>query len=65
MKSVLEGRIRRAEDIAATFARFKREVCLSAEHSKTGRPVGEKTLQQLEQKGVLSDGRSSGDLASK
>eukprot|EP00878_Enallax_costatus_P032172 GHUV01035284.1.p1 GENE.GHUV01035284.1~~GHUV01035284.1.p1 ORF type:complete len:447 (+),score=170.33 GHUV01035284.1:36-1376(+) len=50
MKSVLEGRIRRAEDIAATFARFKREVCLSAEHSKTGRPVGEKVLQQLEQK---------------
>ena len=61
MKSVLEGRIRRAEDIAATFARFKREVCLSAEHSKTGRPVGEKVLQQLEQKGTHADGLISLD----
>lgn len=54
MKSVLEGRIRRAEDIASTFAHFKREVCLAAEYSKTGRPVGEKVLQSLEQKGEWS-----------
>lgn len=51
MKSVLEGRIRRAEDIASTFAHFKREVCLAAEYSKTGRPVGERVLQSLQQKG--------------
>jgi hypothetical protein len=53
MKSALEGRIRRAEDIAAAFAHFKREVCLAAEHSKTGRPVGEKALAALEERGEL------------
>jgi hypothetical protein len=52
MKSALEGRIRRAEDIAAAFAHFKREVCLAAEHSKTGRPVGEKALAALEERGA-------------
>eukprot|EP00879_Flechtneria_rotunda_P019667 GHRR01020665.1.p1 GENE.GHRR01020665.1~~GHRR01020665.1.p1 ORF type:complete len:373 (+),score=152.65 GHRR01020665.1:60-1178(+) len=50
MKAALEGRIRRAEEIAATFAHFKREVALAAEHSKTGRPVGEKALAALEAK---------------
>jgi hypothetical protein len=52
MKSALEGRIRRAEDIAAAFAHFKREVCLAAEHSKTGRPVGDKALAALEERGA-------------
>ncbi|KAF6260717.1 hypothetical protein COO60DRAFT_1683532 [Scenedesmus sp. NREL 46B-D3] len=50
MKSALEDRIRRAEDIAAAFAHFKREVCLAAEYSKTGRPVGEKALAALEER---------------
>lgn len=53
MKSVLEGHIRRAENIAAAFAHFKREVCLAAEHSKTGRPVGEKVLQAMEATGEV------------
>eukprot|EP00775_Hariotina_reticulata_P011309 gene11309-11459_t len=48
MKAALEGRIRRAEEIAATFAHFKREVSLAAEHSKTGRPVVSKVLDNLE-----------------
>jgi hypothetical protein len=53
MKAALEGRIRRAEEIAATFAHFKREVSLAAEHSKTGRPVSRKVLDNLEAKGEM------------
>eukprot|EP00877_Chromochloris_zofingiensis_P012618 jgi/Chrzof1/760/Cz01g27190.t1 len=48
MKAALEERIRRAEDIAAAFKHFKREVALAAEHTKTGKPIPSKQLRQLE-----------------
>ncbi|KAF8067334.1 Ccdc96 [Scenedesmus sp. PABB004] len=48
MKVALEGRIRRAEEIGAAFAHFKREVALTAEHAKTGRPVAEKVVAAFE-----------------
>ena len=47
----LEGRIRRAEDIAGAFGEFKRQVALSSKFERSGRPLGEAALQQLEQKG--------------
>lgn len=51
MKSALEGRIQRAEEIANTLQHFKREVALAAEHSKTGRPISQKLLADFEAKG--------------
>lgn len=51
MKSVLEGRIQRAEEVAATLKHFKREVAMAAEHSKSGKPMSEKLLAELEAKG--------------
>jgi hypothetical protein len=47
----LEARIRRAEEIAGTFADFKRQVALSARFARSGRPLGDAALQQLEQRG--------------
>lgn len=51
MKSALEGRIQRAEEIANTLKHFKREVALAAEHSKTGKPIAQKLLTDMEAKG--------------
>jgi histone deacetylase 6 len=53
MKSALEGRIQRAEEIANTLKHFKREVALAAEHSKSGRPISEKLLADVEAKGEM------------
>lgn len=53
MKSALEGRIQRAEEIANTLTHFKREVALAAEHSKSGRPISEKLLADVEAKGEI------------
>jgi len=49
MKSTLEERIKRADDIAKAYKHFRLEVAKSAEHSKTGRPISERLLAQLEQ----------------
>ena len=51
LKAGLEQRIKRAEDIAATFNHFKREVALASEFTKTGRPMSDKLLSQLEARG--------------
>ncbi|GFR41474.1 hypothetical protein Agub_g2164 [Astrephomene gubernaculifera] len=48
MKSTLEERIKRADDISRAYKHFRLEVAKSAEHSKTGRPISEKLLAQLE-----------------
>jgi hypothetical protein len=52
MKSALEGRIQRAEEIANTLKHFKREVALAAEHSKSGKGISHKQLADLEARGV-------------
>ncbi len=52
MKSMLEERIKRADDIGKAYKHFKIEVAKSAEHSKTGRPISERLLAHLEQEGV-------------
>lgn len=49
MKSTLEERIKRADDIGKAYKHFRLEVAKSAEHSKTGRPISERLLAQLEQ----------------
>lgn len=54
MKSALEGRIQRAEEIANTLKHFKREVALSAEHSKSGKPISQKLLADMEATGKNS-----------
>ena len=51
MKSTLEERIKRADDIARAYKHFRLEVAKSSEHSKTGRPISDKLLAQLEQEG--------------
>ena len=51
MKSTLEERIKRADDIGKAYKHFRLEVAKSAEHSKTGRPISERLLAQLEQEG--------------
>lgn len=48
MKSMLEERIKRADDISKAYKHFKLEVAKSAEHSKTGRPISERLLGQME-----------------
>ena len=53
MKTALEERIQRAEEIANTLKHFKREVALAAEHSKTGKSILQKLLTDMESKGVL------------
>lgn len=57
MKAALEERIRRAEDIAAAFKHFKREVALAAEHTKTGKPIPSKQLRQLEMQGMTQSSK--------
>jgi hypothetical protein len=52
MKSALEGRIQRAEEIANTLKHFKREVAQAAEHSKSGKGISQKQLADLEARGV-------------
>lgn len=52
IKSALEGRIQRAEEIANTLKHFKREVALAAEHSKSGKPIAQKLLADMETKGA-------------
>mmetsp|Transcript_23724 Transcript_23724/g.52066 ORF Transcript_23724/g.52066 Transcript_23724/m.52066 type:complete len:532 (-) Transcript_23724:212-1807(-) len=49
MKSSLEERIKRADDISKAYKHFRLEVAKSAEHSKTGKPISERLLAQLEQ----------------
>lgn len=51
MKTALEGRIQRAEEIANTLKHFKQEVALAAEHSKSGKPISQKLLADMEAKG--------------
>ncbi len=51
MKSTLEERIKRADDISKAYKHFRLEVAKSAEHSKTGRPISDRLLAQLEQEG--------------
>ena len=51
MKSMLEDRIKRADDISKAYKHFKLEVAKSAEHSKTSRPISERLLSHLEQDG--------------
>lgn len=48
MKSTLEERIKRADDISKAYKHFRLEVAKSAEHSKTSRPISDKLLAQLE-----------------
>jgi hypothetical protein len=72
MKSELEERIKRADDISKAYKHFRLEVAKSAEHSKTSRPISEKLLAQLESEGEHtsrrvgsgSAGRSAGDKCS-
>ncbi len=52
LKTDLEARIRRADDITSAFAHFKHEICLIAEHSKTGKTVNNKVLAALEERGA-------------
>lgn len=49
MKSTLEERIKRADDIAKAYKHFRLEVAKSSEHSKTGRSISDRLLAQLEQ----------------
>ncbi|KAL6765251.1 flagellar associated protein [Haematococcus lacustris] len=49
MKNTLEERIKRADDINKAYKHFRVEVAKSAEHSKTGRPISDRLLTQLEQ----------------
>ena len=48
MKSTLEERIKRADDISKAYKHFRLEVAKSAEHSKTCRPISDRLLAQLE-----------------
>ncbi|MEW5309814.1 MAG: hypothetical protein WDW38_001669 [Sanguina aurantia] len=48
MKSTLEERIKRADDISKAYKHFRLEVAKSSEHSKTGRSISDKLLAQLE-----------------
>ncbi len=52
MKSALEERIKRADDISKAYKHFRLEVAKSSEHSKTGRPINERLLAHLEQEGA-------------
>lgn len=54
MKSTLEERIKRADDISKAYKHFRLEVAKSAEHSKTSRPISDKLLAQLEADGGLA-----------
>lgn len=51
MKSTLEERIKRADDINKAYKHFRLEVAKSSEHSKTGRNISDKLLAQLEAEG--------------
>lgn len=51
MKSMLEDRIKRADDISKAYKHFKLEVAKSSEHSKTCRPISDRLLSHLEQDG--------------
>lgn len=55
MKSTLEDRIKRADDISKAYKHFRLEVAKSAEHSKTGRPISERLLAHLEREGEGRD----------
>mmetsp|Transcript_11580 Transcript_11580/g.20867 ORF Transcript_11580/g.20867 Transcript_11580/m.20867 type:complete len:487 (-) Transcript_11580:445-1905(-) len=48
MKSVLEERIKRADDIGRAYKQFRLEVARGAEYSKTGRGISDKLLSRLE-----------------
>ena len=64
MKSMLEDRIKRADDISKAYKHFKLEVARSAEHSKTCRPISDRLLSHLEQDGgcAHSDEGGGGSL---
>eukprot|EP00798_Chlamydomonas_sp_ICE-L_P012314 gene12314-15480_t len=49
LKSSLEERIKRADDIGKAYKHFRLEVAKSAEHSKTGKPISDRLLAQLDQ----------------
>ena len=55
MKSMLEERIKRADDIGKAYKHFKVEVAKSAENTKTGRPISERQLAHLEQEGEMNE----------
>ena len=52
MKSNLEERIKRADDVSKAYKHFRLEVARSAEHSKTGRSISDRLLAMMEQEGV-------------
>ena len=56
MKSSLEERIKRADDISKAYKHFRLEVAKSAEYSKTGRFISEKLLAQIEMEGTYCRG---------
>jgi histone deacetylase 6 len=51
MKSSLEERIKRADDISKAYKHFRTEVAKSAEHSKTARPISDRLINQMEREG--------------
>jgi hypothetical protein len=55
MKVALEGKIRRAEEIAGAFAEFKRQVALSSRFGRSGRPLSEAALAQLEARELVAE----------
>jgi hypothetical protein len=65
MKTALEGRIQRAEEIGNTLRHFKREVALAAAHSKTGAPISQKQLADIEAKGEGCAARRVGAAAAR
>ena len=52
MKSNLEERIKRADNVARAYKHFRVEVARSSEHSKTGRNISDRLLALMEQEGV-------------
>lgn len=52
----LEGRIRRAEEVAAAFGEFKRQAALGARFARSGRALGEQQVAALEARGALGGG---------
>uniref|UniRef100_A0A7S3R505 CCDC113/CCDC96 coiled-coil domain-containing protein n=1 Tax=Dunaliella tertiolecta TaxID=3047 RepID=A0A7S3R505_DUNTE len=48
MKSNLEERIKRADDVSKAYKHFRLEVARSSEHSKTGRSISDRLLAMME-----------------
>eukprot|EP00967_Tisochrysis_lutea_P071949 scaffold95731_cov19-Tisochrysis_lutea.AAC.1 len=52
MKSNLEERIKRADDVSKAYKHFRLEVARSSEHSKTGRSISDRLLAMMEHEGA-------------